>query len=228
MNNRKPLTAVILFCVFLLPMLIYIFLYTGTETVFNGVPYAYHLSTSGDTVFHRVPAFSVEPVYEETALSASDLKGYISIIGFVSLEDDSMKKTTVLQGNLKRIYDNIIWDADPPFRFVSISWGDSLEALQAYQARQDSDSTKWIYAMADTSTVWNIAWEAFRLEEFRGRGPAVPPFTAQTIALLDKAGRVRKTYVATDLQEERKIQEDLIALLRLEYPEDLPKIRAKR
>lgn len=229
MNNRKPLTAVILFTVFVLPLLIYIFMYTGTETVFSGVPYAYHLDNSGDTVFHRVPDFSIQPVYDPAPLTQEDLMGHITVMGFVSLSDDSLKKTTVLQGNLKRIYDNIIWDTEPPFQFLSISWGDSVGAIQAYQARQDSDSTHWIYAVSDTATVYKLAWESFRLDEFMGKNATnLAPFTAQTVVLIDKSGRVRKTYVATDLQQERKMQEDLIALLRMDYPEDLPKIRSLR
>lgn len=210
----------ILLVVLALPATIFAFLYLFTEQEFDRVPYQYDLVDNGDTVFHRIPDVVFTKLDGDTIRTA-DLAGKIVLIDFFTVREDSQKLTTVLHGNLNRTYKNVAWDEDPPFLFLSVSTGDNREELQAYQdSRPEADPAFWPVVTTSQEDLFTLG-DAFQIPSFGRRQPGGIPFTAQTAALIDKKGFVRKYYVATDLQEERKLQEDLITLLRLEYPEDL-------
>ena len=226
--GKSPWTRWILLITLLLPLGIYFFLYTGTTQKFEHVPYAYSVE-SGDTVFHRLPTFDLVRT-DQQAISEEDLGPYISIITFFAVGDDADKKTTVLFGNLQRIYDNIDWEMNPPFRFVSINTGDSAALAAAFESRRvretEVDPQHWWTLSGEQQMVATIG-KALYVPGFEAKDSVFTPFTSQVAALVDKSGKVRKLYVATDLQEERKIQEDLITLLRLDYPEDIKRMRAE-
>jgi cytochrome oxidase Cu insertion factor (SCO1/SenC/PrrC family) len=214
-------TRYILLITLAVPLGLFFVLYLGAEQKFEEVPYAF---SEGDTVSHVLPAFQLVRGNGDT-VTHEDFLGHITLLTFFSTDDDAELKTTVLLGNLQRSYDNVEWDMVPPFQFVSINTGDSLAAVQAFAAEMDIDPAHWWVLHGDQAAVLDIAQVAFGMPEFANKQPGFKPFTAQTAALIDKEGRVRKYYVATDLQEERNIQEDLIALLRLQYPEDIERMK---
>ena len=223
MNKQTKLGRLVLFLVFILPLLLFAFLYVGTKPVFEGVPYQYHTIEGGDTVFHELSTFGFRESGGEM-LRREDLQGKIVIIDFFSTRD-SAKVTTVLHGNLKRTYENVNWETDPPYLFLSINMGDSLADLQAYVEEMEIDSRHWKMVQGSQEEIYRLATQALMIPDFVRHRPGNPPFTAQTVAMVDKDGLVRDYFVATNLSEERKMQENLIALLRLEYPEDLKRIR---
>jgi len=225
--GKSPWTRWILLITLLLPLGFYFFLYTGTQQKFEHVPYSYKIK-SGDTVFHRLPAFDLVRT-DQQSITDQDVESYISIICFFAVGDDADKKTTVLFGNLQRIYDNVDWEMNPPFRFVAINTGDSASLAAAFEAKRTRETKvepeKWWTLTGEQADVAAIG-KSMGLEDFAYKDSVYRPFTSQVAALVDKEGRVRKLYVATDLQEERKIQEDLITLLRLDYPEEIKRMRA--
>ncbi|MEM7654649.1 MAG: hypothetical protein AAF399_00860 [Bacteroidota bacterium] len=226
MNNKTRLVRIILFVVFVLPLLVFGFLYLGTEQVFDSVPYEYHLVEGGDTVFHGISTFEFQEP-DGTPITPEDLKGHITILSFFSTQDVD-KVTTVLFGNLKRVYDNIEWELDPPYRFVSVNMGDSLAEVAAFSQDLEVDKENWKIVTGSQEDIYRLATQGLVIPDFIRHTPGSEPFTAQTIALLDKEGKVRRYFVGTDLGEERKLQEDLIAMLRLEYPEEAERMRLNR
>ncbi|MEL6847480.1 MAG: hypothetical protein AAFP92_03135 [Bacteroidota bacterium] len=196
------------------------FLYLFTEQVHDRVPYEYDIVENGDTLFHELPVFQLVNLDGDT-LGRDDLLPYVTIIDFFSLEKDSLNVRTVLHGNLERTYRNIEWDRQPkpPIRFISISTGDSPEALKAYASkREEVDVDNWWILRGSPEEVYKLGAYTFQLMDFSRKTAQSEPFTAQQVALVDREGKVRKYYVGTDLIEERKIQEDLINLFKQDYP----------
>lgn len=192
-------------------------MYTSSTPVYKEPPKALTIE-GGDTTYHYLPDFTLLNLEGDT-LTKQDMLGKVLIVSFFEVEDDSMDRTTVLHGNLKRIYDNIDWDEKPNLRFLTINTGDPLSAIEAYTAKQEVDPSYWITAYGPGEDIKAFG-KAFRLAEFEHWQPGDAPKTIQWIALVDKEGQVRSYYLGTDLAEERRIQEDYIALIRLIYPED--------
>lgn len=226
-QERSSLTRPILLIALVLPLALLAFIYLGTKQEFEGVPIQYDIQ-DGDTVVHTLPVFSFVNTKGET-ITQDDLQGKIVLMSFFSVDGDSLSqtKTKVLFGNLMRTYENVDWEKDPPFLFVSVNTGDSLAVVRAFAARQESEPEHWWFLGGNQEDVIRLGGKGLRLPEFTHATPGFQPFTSQRAALIDMEGRVRKYYVATDLQEERGIQEDLITLLRIDYPEEINRMRAE-
>ncbi|RMG74999.1 MAG: hypothetical protein D6722_01660 [Bacteroidetes bacterium] len=226
-DERSPWTRLILVLILFIPVALLILFYKGVDHRFDRVPFQYDIVENGDTAFHALPDFAFIDLQGDSVHRA-DLANTILFLSFFAVEDDGLDRTTVLMGNLQRIFDNIEWELDPPVRFVSINTGDSLAAIQAFAEARAHDAEHWWLLSGNPADADRIGGTSLNFPEFARWEAGNPAFTSQTVALIDKSGRVRKYYVATDLQEERKMQEDLITLLRLDYPEDLEVIRERR
>lgn len=216
-NRRSPI--VILLVVLLLPILVFTFMYTLTNQNFERLPFEYDLVENGDTVFHRVPDVVFTEISGDT-FTTSDLNGHLVFMDFYTVREDSLKLTTVLHGNLKRTYDNIMWDRKPPIRFVSVNTGDDSDQTAAHKESLEATSPGWQFVSVTEKDLQTLI-DAFQIPAFGKWAPGDVPITAQTIAFIDKEGFVRKYFLGTDLAEERKMQEDIISIMRMEYPEDL-------
>ena len=219
MAEKRTPVGLILFATFFLPLIIFAFLYLFSKPVHEHLPYAFEVK-NGDTLFYELPEFTL-PIVGGSSLNRDDLLGKISLIHFFAVKEDTRKIRTTLHGNLNRTFENIEWESEPSIRFIAINTGDHPDTLQKYVDRQQLDSRYWITAYGDSASIEPIAGRAFHLPEFKDRKAKDYPATSQIVALVDKAGKVRKFYMGTDLAEERRLQEDLIALMRLEYPEEL-------
>ena len=69
-------------------------------------------------------------------------------MSFFSVDDDSLSKTTVLFGNLMRTYDNIDWEDDPRFLFVSVNTGD-FGCCKGVCCWAESDPAHWWFLSGD-------------------------------------------------------------------------------
>ncbi len=222
MGKNRSATRILLI-VLLLPLLVFGFMYKFTEQNFERLPFEYDLVENGDTVFHRIPDDVFNDVSGET-FTSEDLKGNLVFIDFFSVREDSLKLTTVLHGNLRRTYNNIMWDREPAIRFISINTGDDLDEIEAHRASLEAEAPGWRFVTVSAEDLQRLG-DAFQIPAFGKWSPGNPGFTAQTVPFLDKEGFVRKYFVGTDLAEERKMQEDIISIFRMEYPEDLEESR---
>lgn len=216
-KNRSPI--IILLVVLLLPIVVFTFMYTMTEQNFERLPFEYDLVENGDTVFHRIPDVVFTEISGDT-FTTSDLSGNLVFVDFYTVREDSLKLTTVLHGNLKRTYDNVMWDRTPPIRFVSVNTGDDLDEIAAHKESLEASAPGWQFVNVSDDDLRKLI-DAFQIPAFGKWTPGEKPITAQTVAFIDKEGFVRKYFLGTDLAEERKMQEDIISIMRMEYPEDL-------
>ena len=214
--KKSQVVPLMMLVLFVLPLVIYLFLAVGTKQNFDRVPFQYNIVENGDTVYHSLPNFALNDLYADS-LYRKDLDQKICVISFFSIHDDSLMKTTVLNGNLKRVYDNIDWEKNPPFKFISINTGDSPEKVRAYADSMGINPKHWLFLNGSQNEIFRLGSSSFEFPDFINKLPGSEPFTSQTVVLIDKAGRARNYYIGTDLVQERKIQEDLIALLRIDY-----------
>ncbi|MCB0836284.1 MAG: SCO family protein [Bacteroidetes bacterium] len=214
--KKSSVVPLVMLGLFLLPFLIYLFLFFGTEQKFERVPFQYTIMENGDTAYHSFPNFTLNNLYGDS-IRRSDLEGKICLLGFFSVNDDSLKKTTVLFGNLKRVYDNIDWEKNPSFQFVFVNMGDNPEEVNAFVNSLEVDTQKWMFLSGEQDEIYKLAMGGFVFPDFIRKAPGDAPFTAQTVVMTDKSGKARNYYIATDLQQERTILEDFIALLRVDY-----------
>ncbi|MFK7924758.1 MAG: SCO family protein [Bacteroidia bacterium] len=215
-------TKIILSIVLGMPLVLVAFLYLFSNTVYHSVPYVYETQANGDSVIRSLPEQLTLYDLDGNEWTSENMKGKMLLINFFSARDDSGSKRTVLHGNLKRIYDNVQWENKPNLRFLSISTGDSLPDLKEYEPQmEDVDSQFWPIVYADRTAIYELMADALGNKRMMREGRDYEPFTDFYVALIDKEGKLRANYVGTNLQEERKLQETLVALWRLEYEDDI-------
>ncbi|MDX2250567.1 MAG: SCO family protein [Bacteroidia bacterium] len=211
MAKRSILGPVVLIFVFVVPLLVYFFLFVGTKQQFNRVPFVYKITETGDTLNYGIPGFRMVNTDGDT-VSQKNLLGNICIIGFYSPQGENYTNTALI-GNLRRTFDNIAWEKKPAIKFILFSVEDSTSTLKAFTDSLGVDTQNWMFVSGSGDAIVTVA-EGLGVPDFQ-RFPQ--PFTSPTVVLTDREGMVRKQYIATDLVEERKIQEDLITLLRVDY-----------
>lgn len=209
--KRTPIVLLILLA---LPLLLYFLVYSFSDPVFEKFPYAY----KQDSTYYELPAYRF-PAYKEGTFDLQELDDKIKLVSFFDQRDGL--PTKVLNGHLKRIYDNIT-DADF-IEILSIHFGpDSLlgSYVDSLVQEEEIDIAKWHFVQADSLGANELA-EAIGVSELKLRSQQAPfkPFTVQAVSLVDRDNKVRKYYMGTDLGEVKKINEDLWSLIRMEYPE---------
>ncbi|MEM6765000.1 MAG: hypothetical protein AAF824_10010 [Bacteroidota bacterium] len=215
MANRKyPWTTIITALVLIVPPALFVsFRYISTQ-VFTDFPYQYSVSGS-DTTYYQVPPFTFIDV-EGDSVSDDILQNKIAVVSFFSTGDKL--KTKVLNGNLRRVYKNVI-DADF-ITMLSIHYGP--DSIQTYVDSMDVEKGKWDFLVGEKQAVTALALD-MGFKEFTQLNTSKRPFTAQQVALIDKEGKVRNYYTATDLGEMKTLNEDIRALILLAYPEEIGK-----
>lgn len=215
MAKKPPRVQLILFVLFVLPLSVYMIVKSISRPQFERVPFAYTITENGDSLVHELPPFSFTD-QEGRTLTREDLLGTIYIISFIDPQDTLI--TRILNSNLDRLYKNVMEGAN--IRFMSVHTDTS--SLAGYEKAQEVDAQKWAFVHGTREAVLRLGRDAFRLEAFEGKDTTnLQPFTAKDIALVDKAGRVRKYYAGTDLGNVRTITDDLRSLIVMEYPEEL-------
>lgn len=223
---KGKVRSLILMSLIVVPLLLYAFLKSCTTQVFKPVPKMYTLQGDKDTLFHQMPAFSGINASGKVVTQA-DFKDKVTIVYFFSPADDSLNKVlyTVLIGNLKNDFWELAKDVSY-VRVLGVCTGDiSQEKLAEYQKDIGISGDMWQCISADKANVWALAKKGFHLPELNGLDSLQQPFTAPTIAFVDKSGFVRGYYEATQLGIGglRTLGEDLRALLMQEYKHDFKK-----
>ncbi|MEM6346338.1 MAG: hypothetical protein AAF927_20790 [Bacteroidota bacterium] len=205
-----------------MPLILVAFLYLFSKPVYHSVPYVYQTLATDDSVVRSLPQDFTLYDLDSNEWTSESLRGHMLLINFFSARDDSGSKRTVLHGNMKRIYDNVKWENNPELRFLSISTGDSLADLKAYEPQmEDVDARYWPILHGDREAVYNLAANALGNSRMLHEGTDYKAFTDFYISLVDKDGKLRANFVGTNLKEERKLQETLVALWRLEYEDEI-------
>ncbi|MEM6631182.1 MAG: hypothetical protein AAF694_15985 [Bacteroidota bacterium] len=230
MAQKNKIQAILLILILVIPPILYFLFREISHPIFLTVPYQYHVSETGDSLAFELDSLPGTYI-DGTPISFASHEGNILLIDFFSLKDTL--RTTVLHGNLERVYDNI---KDAGYiQMLSINTADTLNSeLLEYAEKYESYGDAWQILWMDSAAVRNTGVDQLGIEEFSKwyefmeKEGKFPEFTSQTIALVDKAGKVRQYFVATDLGQIKRINEDLRALTVLEYPNELRSNREMR
>ncbi|MEM8899288.1 MAG: hypothetical protein AAGC85_14340 [Bacteroidota bacterium] len=213
-KRQYPWTTIVTALVLIVPPTLFVaFRYVSTQ-VFAEFPYQYKVA-GNDTTYYEISPFTFQNV-EGDSISEDILQDKIAVVSFFSTGDKL--KTKVLNGNLRRVYKNVV-DADF-ISMVSIHYG--LDSIQAYVDSMNVNADKWRFFVGDKQEVSTLAL-GMGMEEFSQLNTPNQSFTAQKVALIDRDGKVRNYYYGTDLGEIKTLNEDIRALILLEYPEELGK-----
>ncbi|MCI4668646.1 MAG: hypothetical protein MRZ79_10970 [Bacteroidia bacterium] len=234
MKNLQARVA--LMVIMAIPLLLIAYFYLFTEPVYRGIPHEYSVD-NGDTLYHKLPPFKLVNQLGDT-ITENDVKGKILFIDFFSVKPnpkdvrimDGNKEIplrTVLHGNMARIHKKINWEKNPDIFFLSINTGDSLTDIESYTGSVQWPENNWWVLHGPQTEVLKIGQAAFKWEEFDGLNAPFQPITGTRVAMVDKAGSPRGYYLATDLQQERQMLQDYVALLRFDYPEETKAIRER-
>ena len=202
-----------------LPLILYFAFKSISSPVFGTLPYVYKLNAAGDSLKRSLPPFQLKD-RDGNTFDESILKDKISLISFFSPEDTL--KNLVLNGNLERVYDNI--KGTDYIQMLSVYTGELItDDAQTYMQSREESPESWIFSTGDSTHIHNLIDQLGIREQENVPIDSDKGFTAQHVVLIDKAGKLRKYFVATDLGEIRRINDDLRALTVLEYPEELKK-----
>ncbi|MDX1905542.1 MAG: hypothetical protein SF053_00805 [Bacteroidia bacterium] len=215
-SNLGPRLAII--ALFVLPLALYLTMRSCSSPVFHTLPFEYSV-INGDTVFHKVPVFSLTQVSTGATLTQDSLSGNICLIEFFSLRDTLITK--IKHGHIRRFYDNVDWSMYDHLRIVSVNVGDSPAEVQAYATGLGVDLHNWMILTGDTTQLLALGQDGLRLSAFTGATGTQLPTDTPLAAFVDKQGRVRRLFDITDLGAVRKIEEDFRSILRLEYNSDI-------
>lgn len=211
MKNYAPLIIIIILG---LPLFAFLFLKYFSTSVYRKIPYLYEV-VDGDTLIYQIPNFKLNQV-DGSQLSDTDLKGNISIISF--FDKDYRLGTLVLNGNLDRVYKNVK-DADF-IKMVSIGLDSASVSLYADSLNVDSDI--WTFTTGDTAEVVKLA-QSIGLKDFEKNLFDSDVSGSNVVVVADKEGKVRYHFIGTDLADIKTLNEELRALIVLEYPEEIGK-----
>lgn len=216
------------------PLLIWALLKFGSTQQFHSLPKGFTLTTSGDTLYKRMPAVALTD-HTGKSFSTAQTRNYVYVVGFFA-KHDTLRWRVAAQ-LLKEAHDNA--DLVKSVRFLTIAARpdqDSLPVLKHYADSLGGKFNKWTFATGTPEDVKRIA-DSLGLPAFRTQNPNGSAYSYPMVVLLDKNGFVRGgqnyfskpgtvangVYDASRDLDMRKLKEDMRALLMIEYPQDMKK-----
>lgn len=226
-NQTRATVAVL---ILVLPVALYFFLKGASTAVYNTIPFQYSISPgNGDTLWHTLPEFSLQGPGDDEVITRESLLGDVWVIGFIDYKDELIeggprtpRPFPLIMDNVDKVYSQVKDVSSIKFLFINAAFGrDSLPQMQALADSLELPKDRFIFANGSRDEVFKLGLDAFRMPAFQGHVRDSIPFTSQTMALVDKKGRVRKYYIGTKMFEMEKVMlDDLRAMYSLEYRDE--------
>jgi protein SCO1/2 len=162
---------------------------------------------------HRIGSFSLVS-QTGTAFTDRDLAGRVHVASFIYTRCSAVCPTLV--ANLRRV-DRAV--ADPALRFVSYSVTPDLDTprvLADFGREHSLDPARWSLVTGDRSQIYRLARESYFADDDRIRATIAEPgayLHTEKVVLVDRDGRLRGVYDATQGFEIDKLIADAIRLL---------------
>lgn len=214
----SKLKALILGSLLLVPIFVFIFIYTFGEHHFTVRSYFPKLDNKGevlrnekgDTLFQTVPDFSLTD-QSNTAFSQKDLKGKVYVVNFFFTDCPGMCKKMISQ--LVRVQE--AYQNNPAVNLVSITVKpeeDSVAVLQQYATKYQADTTKWHFLTGNRADIYTLAHKGFQVPLQKTGGPK-DFIDSNNFMLVDKEQRVRGIYKGADVAEVDRLILEINVLL---------------
>jgi protein SCO1/2 len=162
---------------------------------------------------HRIGSFSLMS-QTGSAFTDRDLAGRVHIASFIYTRCSAVCPTLV--ANLRRV-DRAV--ADPRLRLVSYSVTPDLDTpgvLADFGREHSLDPARWSLVTGDRSQIYRLARESYFADDDRIRATIAEPgafLHTEKVVLVDRDGRLRGVYDATQGFEMDKLIADAIRLL---------------
>lgn len=214
----SKLKALILGSLLLVPLFVFIFIYTFGEHHFTLRSYFPKLdksgevlrNESGDTVFHVVPDFNLTD-QSANGFSQLDLDGKIYVVNFFFTDcPGSCKKISSQLVRVQEAYQN-----NNTVELVSISVKpeeDSVRVLQNYATNYKADTTQWHFLTGNRNIIYSLAQKGFNLPLQKTGGPE-GFIHSDNVMLVDKNHIVRGIYKGTEITEVDRMMLEINVLL---------------
>jgi protein SCO1/2 len=164
---------------------------------------------------HRVGAFSLVS-QTGAAFTDRDLAGRVHIASFIYSRCSAVCPTLV--ANLRRV-DRAV--TNPALRFVAYSVTpdfDTPGVLADFGREHSLDPARWTLVTGDKSQIYRLARESYFADDDRVRAAIAEPdafLHTEKVVLVDRHGRLRGVYDATQPFDMDKLIEDALKVLRL-------------
>ena len=214
-NNRFQ--AIVLVAIIVLPLAIFFLFKTTSTAYFDTLPYQYSIQ-NGDTLYHELPDFSFTD-QDGNPFTRDSLRDKVCLMSFFRGDVAGEKPVTkLLFAHLEKFYENT--ERAKIVKVVSVTFDTTL-SLKSFSDSLQYDTDRWHFVQGSRDAVFELGLESFRLPEFKARMRDSTAFTANSVVLIDKSGKVRKYYDGIYLYDMvRVLAEDLRALLTIEYKDD--------
>ncbi|HHG84896.1 MAG TPA: SCO family protein [Bacteroidetes bacterium] len=219
MKKMRP--AITLFAVLVLPVLIFLFLQTGTHVVKPLKiisPIITNPNNSSDSVYKVVQDFAF-PSQNGDTITLDSFSGaiWVADVFFTRCEGVCPKLTSALM-KVQRYY-----RSDPEVKFLSISVdpkNDSIPVLRDYADMHEAIDHKWYMITGEKERLYNFAHKEFFFSATADADSTIRFVHDKTLRLVDKEGRFRgKFYDATNPTEVDSLISH-IQLLKREYAQE--------
>jgi len=211
----KPVKALILGILLLVPILIFIFISVFGTHHFS-LPTLYPkldargnvvVDAQGDTVFQQVPDFALTTLGGDTVTQA-DLEGKVYVVHFFGAAcEDACQKIFSQLLRLQEVYAN-----NTQLKLVSIgtsSAPESKERLRQQANEYKVQQEKWLLLTGDSSAVLPLA--AGFHQPYQVLDGTITPSTH--LVLVDKEKKIRGVYEGTDLKDVDRLKTEINVLL---------------
>ncbi|WP_181163760.1 SCO family protein [Pontibacter mangrovi] len=211
----KPVKALILGFLLLVPILVFIFIsvfgthHFSLNTFYPKMDDAGKVvyNAAGDTVFQTVPFFSLTG-QEGQKVTQADLAERITVVSFFALPcADSCQRVFSQLVRVQEAYEN-----NPQINLVSfgIAAPEQNQAVAELAREFGVQKEKWFLLTGDSSTLAAFAAEGYH-EPFQKQGDRIEASTK--LVLVDKEKKIRGVYDGTDAEEVDRLVLEINVLL---------------
>ncbi len=202
----SKLKALMLGFLILVPIFVFIFIYTFGEHHFGLRGYfpevdekgEVRFDAKGDTIFQQLPAFSLTDQSGNT-FGSEDLEGKYTLVNF--FHSDCSDICAKMNAHLVRVQES--YQNNEQVQLVTITSKpdtDSVNVLRKYATTFKADTAKWHFLTGDKTTIYSLAQQGFQVPLQKTGGPEDFLMTDKFF-LVDNKLRVRGIYNGTEVSE---------------------------
>lgn len=179
--------------------------------------------TLKDTTWHTIGSFEWEG-YNDKKITQNTLKDRVVVTSFLSTQNPNselvIKAYQVLYEKFKDRHDVF-------FLVATLSpQTDLMQNLRNYADRFEIDSSRCLFARADSLNIYKTAVEQFKANNNTPTTSSSDLINNPPIVLIDKNQTIRGHYSVQEAGFPRRLISDVLVLM-LEYPEERPTIKRK-